>query len=93
MSRETTIKKPVLTEKSLGLAKQGWFAFEVSKHASKGQIKNAIESIFKVKVLKVRMLNISGKPKRWARVFGRTKSKTRALVKLKKGKINIFEIK
>ncbi|MCD6195110.1 50S ribosomal protein L23 [bacterium] len=93
MKAEDIIKKPVLTEKSLQLAEKGWFTFLVDKKASKGQIKQAIENLFKVEVAEVRVLNVSGKPKRWGRFFGRTQNKRKALVKLTKGKIDIFKVK
>ncbi len=93
MKPEDVIKKPVLTEKSLLLAKEGWYTFLIDRRASKGQVKEAIEELFKVKVDKVRLLNVSGKPKRWGRFMGRTEDKRKAVVKLAKGKIDIFEVK
>lgn len=93
MKPEDIIKKPVLSEKSLLLAEKGWFTFLIDKKASKGQIKQAVEELFKVEVAEVKVLNVSGKPKRWGRYFGRTQNKRKALVKLSKGKIDIFKVK
>jgi len=48
------IKKPVITERSLSLAnKQNVYTFEVLMNAHKGQIKEAVEKLFDVKVLEV----------------------------------------
>ena len=48
------IKKPVITERSLSLAnKQNVYTFEVLMNAHKGQIKQAVEDVFAVKVLEV----------------------------------------
>lgn len=51
------LKKPVITEKSLALAaSENTYVFEVDKRATKGQIKNAAESTFKVSVVRVRTI-------------------------------------
>jgi len=88
-----SIIKPHITEKSLRLAKEGWYTFEVAKKATKGKVKDAIESFFNVEVGEVKILNIKGKPKSFKRVKGKTSSKKKALVKLKKGNIDIFKVK
>ncbi|RKZ21512.1 50S ribosomal protein L23, partial [bacterium] len=47
---------------------------------------------FKVKVKKVRTINVKGKPARWGRIEGRRKSWKKAIVTLKEGDvINLFE--
>lgn len=46
--------KPVISEKSMQLAKMGQFSFAVLKNATKTQIKSAAEKLFNIKVLKVR---------------------------------------
>lgn len=59
------IRKPLHTEKSVtDRDKQGAYYFEVDKRANKIQIKEAIEKLFKVKVLEVRTMNKRGKPRR-----------------------------
>lgn len=59
------IKKPLHTEKSVtDRDKQSAYHFEVDKKADKIQIKQAIEKLFKVKVLKVRTMNKRGKPRK-----------------------------
>lgn len=59
------IKGPLISEKSTFLAtSKNAYSFEVDKTADKGQIKKAIESLYKVKVLDVRTQRVPGKPKR-----------------------------
>ena len=58
------IVKPVVSEKSYALLEDNVYTFEVAKSASKPQIRDAIESIFDVTVLKVNTLNRDGKRKR-----------------------------
>lgn len=87
------IKKPILTEKSMDLASKGYYVFKVSRKASKGQVKDAIENLFKVKVKNVNLLNVSGKPKRWGKNQGHTSGFRKAVVTLIKGKIDLFNLK
>lgn len=89
----SVIKKPIITEKSLSLAQQGWYTFEVDPKATKGRIKEEIEKQFKVEVEKVRVLRRPPKPKRWGLHRGKTQEVRKALVKLRKGKIDLFELK
>ena len=58
------IIRPVVSEKSFGLLEENVFAFEVQTSASKPEIRDAVESIFEVTVLKVNTLNRKGKRKR-----------------------------
>ena len=56
------IKRPIITEKSMGLLDENKYTFEVDKNANKPEIKAAIEAIFDgVKVKKVRTMNYKGK--------------------------------
>ena len=70
------IKSPVITEKAL-VAKEETqdgrqlLTFRVDRHATKPEIKSAIETIFQVKVDAVRTLNYMGKIKRRGRHEGR----------------------
>ena len=58
------IIRPVVSEKSFALLEENVFAFEVDTSASKPEIRDAVESIFDVTVLKVNTLNRKGKRKR-----------------------------
>lgn len=88
------IKRPIITEKSMKLASQNLYTFEVDNHASKIQIAKAISGKFNVKVLKVKTINIKGETKTQRRVrkYYQTTSFKKALVQLNKGeKLAIFE--
>ena len=58
------IKRPVLTEKSYDAMGDKKYTFEVAIDANKIEIKNAVETIFGVKVAKVNTLIVNGKVKR-----------------------------
>ena len=77
---------PVITEKSGNLA-QDWktYVFKVSASANKIQIKQAIESLFGVKVKSVNTLNTKAKDKRVGRYTGKTKTYKKAIVTLVDG--------
>ena len=83
--------KPVVTEKALGGNAQNVYVFQVKKEASKHQIKEVIEKLFKVEVFKIGSIVRKGKTRRVGR---KLKSKQlpdikRAYITLKKGKIDI----
>ena len=78
------IIKPVLSEKSMGLISGKCYTFIVEKHASKTEIRQAIESIFDVKVDSVRTIQRLGKIKRQGRTQGRRPSTHKAYVTLTK---------
>jgi len=79
------IIRPILTEKALRLREYNQYVFEVKKDANKIDIKRAVEELFKVKVEKVRTINVRGKPKRMGLFEGRTSSWKKAIVTLKEG--------
>lgn len=86
------ILKPIVTEKSMNLLADNKYTFLVDKRANKTEIKNAIESIFSVKVENVNTMNIKGKPKRMGRYEGKRPDRKKAIVTLKAGqKIRIFD--
>ncbi|MDD2621412.1 MAG: 50S ribosomal protein L23 [Syntrophomonadaceae bacterium] len=86
------IIKPVVTEKSMSLLADSKYTFIVDKKANKTEIKNAIESIFEVKVEKVYTMNVKGKPKRMGRFEGHKPNRKKAIIYLKDGhKIRLFE--
>ncbi len=60
---EDILREPVISEKGWRLQEENKYVFEVHPKANKNQIKRAVESIFKVKVLKVRTLNMPSKPR------------------------------
>jgi large subunit ribosomal protein L23 len=77
---------PQITEKATMLAdKLNQVAFKVTKDATKAQVKLAIESMFKVEVKSVNMLNVNGKTKGSGRSSGKRKDWKKAYVNLKPG--------
>jgi large subunit ribosomal protein L23 len=88
------ILKPIITEKSMAKgAEENTYVFKVDKKAAKIQIKQAIESAFKVTVDKVRTANFKGKEKRQGKYSGFTASYKKAYVTLTPDskKIEFFE--
>ncbi|MBC8461103.1 MAG: 50S ribosomal protein L23, partial [Deltaproteobacteria bacterium] len=67
-------------------------AFEVDRRANKILVRNAVENIFKVKVVSVRMMNVKGKERRVGRNVGRKADWKKAIVRLAPGEsIEFFE--
>ncbi|HEY4901236.1 MAG TPA: 50S ribosomal protein L23 [Terriglobales bacterium] len=80
------IRRPVITEKGLGVKEsEATLVFEVSSKASKTEIKNAVQSIFKVKVDAVRTANFVGKERRRGKFTGYRPDWKKAYVRLKAG--------
>ncbi len=79
------IKAPIITEKSRMEQEQGKYTFLVSPKATKTEIKDAIEKIFKVKVVEISTLNVKPKEKRVGRYTGLTNRGKKAIVKLAEG--------
>ena len=80
------IRRPVITEKGLGVKEtEATLVFEVSSKASKTEIKNAVQSIFKVKVDTVRTANFVGKERRRGKFTGFRPDWKKAYVRLKAG--------
>ena len=88
------IFEPIVSEKSYDLIEdENTYTFVVDRRSNKTEIKQAVASIFDVKVLSVNTMNRKGKLKRTGYVLGKRKDTKRALVKLADGdKIDIFEV-
>ena len=79
------IKAPLVTEKSRMEQENCKYTFLVSEKATKTEIKEAIEKIFKVKVVEISTLNIKPKKKRVGRYTGLANRSKKAIVKLAEG--------
>ncbi len=79
------IRSPVITEKSTAATEHNKVIFNVAKAATKGEIKAAVEALFKVKVTGVNTLVRKGKNRRFRGVAGRTSDIKRAVVTLADG--------
>lgn len=84
-SPHEVIIRPVISERSYDLMAQNKYTFEVAKTACKEEIRQAIETIFKVRVVKVNTMKVSGKPKRVRYQKGYTRSWKKAIVTLQEG--------
>lgn len=94
MNLYNVIKKPLITEKAVGLQANTAprYAFVVDRFATKDTIRNALVSLFKVHVTRVNTTIIRGKNKRVGRSVGRRSNWKKAIVTLKAGeKIELFE--
>ena len=83
MVAEEIIISPVVTEKSNMDMQEGKYTFKVAKKATKVDIKNAVEKLFEVKVLKVNTMTVKGKEKRVRYQYGKTPDWKKAIVTLK----------
>ena len=91
----TAVYKPLISEKSLGLASRGWYTFAVGKHARKEEIAKLIERMYNVNVLSVRTVAMHGKMRRTGKkmVHKRKEDWKKAMVQLKAGQhIDAFEV-
>ncbi|MAV99188.1 MAG: 50S ribosomal protein L23 [Rhodobiaceae bacterium] len=79
------IRNPVITEKATLVSENGQVIFDVSKTATKTQIKEAIETLFKVKVKSVNTLIRKGKVKRFKGRIGKRSDVKKAIVSLEDG--------
>lgn len=79
------IKRPVITERTSESIDQLKYVFEVELKANKTEIKQAIEQIFGVKVVKVNTLRMPAKPRRYGRHSGYTSEWKKAIVQLAEG--------
>ena len=80
------IRRPVITEKGLGAKEtEGTLVFEVAAQATKTEVKEAVQQIFKVKVNSVRTANFPGKERRRGKFAGYRPDWKKAYVKLKSG--------
>ena len=79
------IKKPIMTEKSTNLNQFNQYSFIVDEKSNSNEIKQAIEHIFKVKVIKINSSITKGKPKTFKGNFGYKKNYKKAIVTLAEG--------
>jgi large subunit ribosomal protein L23 len=86
MNIHQVIRRPIITEKGVAAKDEhGTLCFEVSPDANKTQVKQAVEKLFKVKVVAVRTSNLDGKLRRRGRFVGYKSDWKKAYVKLQAG--------
>jgi large subunit ribosomal protein L23 len=92
MTAYDIIIRPIITEASTDAMELNKYTFEVDRRANKVQIREAVEEIFKVRVVKVNTAWVRGKPKRRGTSAGRTPDWKKAIVTLAPGdSIEILE--
>ena len=83
------LKRPVITEKSVGLIEENKYSFWVDTDANKIEIKKEVEAKYNVNVVSVNTMNYAGKRKsRYTKagvIKGKTKAYKKAVVTLKDG--------
>ena len=79
------IRKPIITEKATMASENGAVVFEVAIDSNKPQIKEAVESLFGVKVKAVNTMITKGKVKRFRGQPGKRKDVKKAYVTLEEG--------
>jgi len=85
------LKTPQVTEKATDLTKKNQYVFKVWPGANKVEIKKAIEDLYGVDVLDVKIIKVPRKKRRLGRISGWRKGYKKAIVKIKEGqKIEIM---
>ncbi len=82
MNARSVIVRPVISEKSYELLAANKYTFRVHDRAHKTQIRQAVEEIFRVRVLDVQTMNVRPKPKRRGYTAGKTRRWKKAVVQL-----------
>jgi large subunit ribosomal protein L23 len=85
--------RPLLTEKITAIREvKNAVAFAVHRHATRIEIRRAVEKVFSVKVASVNVMNVRGKKKRQGRFSGKRSDWRKAFITLKKNeKIELYE--
>ena len=94
MNAHDVIRRPVITEKATILKEEhDTLCFEVHPRSTAIDVRRAVEQIFGVKVAKVRVMRMSGKPKRLGRFAGTRSDWKKAYVRLAPGQsmVEYFE--
>ena len=82
---EKILIAPHITEKATNLAEKNRYVFRVWQKANKNEIKKAIEDLYKVNVIDVKIINVPPKERRLGRISGWKKGFKKAIVKIKGG--------
>ena len=92
MNSRTVIIRPIVSEKSYELLAANKYTFRVDERAHKTQVRQAVEEIFGVRVLRVQTMTVKAKPKRRGYTSGNTREWKKAIVQLHpEDHIELFE--
>jgi large subunit ribosomal protein L23 len=80
------IRRPLITEKGMGVKEtENTLVFEVAAAATKTEVKQAVETLFKIKVASIRTSNVAGKERRRGKFAGYQPDWKKAYVRIKAG--------
>jgi large subunit ribosomal protein L23 len=92
MNVNEVLIKPLITEKNTMLGAENKYTFKIDRRANKTQVKEAVETIFKVDVVAVNTIRVPSKTRRVGKTLGQTQEWRKAVVTLRQGqRIEIFE--
>ena len=92
MDTSQVLLAPIISEKSYEASTTGQYTFKVHQDAHKPQIRQAVEDLFEVKVVRVNVVKVAAKPKRRGQHMGVRPGWKKAVVTLQPGdRIEIFE--
>lgn len=80
-----SLEQPHITEKATALAEENQYVFKVKTESNKSEIKKAVEGLYGVDVINVRIINVSPRKKRLGRIEGIKKGYKKAYIKIKEG--------
>jgi large subunit ribosomal protein L23 len=84
-SWSTCLVRPLVTERSSQMKEQNKYVFETALTATKGQVREAVETLFKVDVLAVNTMRMPGKMRRRGQRTGYQSDWKKAVVTITKG--------
>lgn len=91
INKTQIIKYPIITDKAIRLVENNQYSFVVDRYSNKYTIKNGIEKLFDVKVIKINTCRFPPKKKRVGKYSGWKPRYKKAIVTLSKGDIiNLF---
>jgi len=85
MNPHDVLLRPVLSEKAVAEIQAGKYAFFVHPSANRSQVKDAVERVFNVEVVKINIAQVRPKDKRMGRFVGKTPRRKKAIVTLAEG--------
>ncbi|MCX6789240.1 MAG: 50S ribosomal protein L23 [Candidatus Gribaldobacteria bacterium] len=86
-SASFVLVSPQITEKAVNIQDDNQYVFKVTAKANKSEVKKAVEGVYNVDVLKVRVINVPPKKKRLGRTMGWQAGYKKAIVSVKKGQV------
>ncbi len=79
------LKSPQVTEKATDLTKKNQYIFKVFPRANKSEVKKAVNELYGVDVLDVKIIKVPAKKRRLGRISGWRKGYKKAIIKVKEG--------